>query len=201
MARRKAAAGDAWLEYWLWRSAWTLRELAFLCLGWNPSDGHIRDRDRYQEAVDSIVRAVQVKALPIIETAWPVTGAEQIYDGAPMFKPRDVAPWAAEHYSTFPYRNDNAWAAAALRRNLNKLMVESGWLVGELARVTNQNRRNVEDHLSGNVRPNYETIAVYAQQFKDWLNREIPPSALTKDWPGQVSPGEPIGEIPPSKNR
>src|ERR1041384_4658426 len=98
-----------WLEYWKSRDAWTPREFAQLCCGWNPSEYQFPDRARFNEAIESINRAVRVKALLTIDDlAWPGTGAERMYDAVPAFRPCDVAPWAVRHYQgQFPFSVDD----------------------------------------------------------------------------------------------
>ena len=102
-----------WKEYWRQQDAWTLREFAQLCCGLNPGgvdNFPTGNMEQYNEARDSINRAVRVKALRTIdELAWPATDAEQMYEATPAFKPCEVGPWAAARYSaTFPY-SLNAW--------------------------------------------------------------------------------------------
>lgn len=102
-----------WRDRWRDQDAWTVREFAQLCCGLNPGgmdnfpDHHMA---LYNEARDSINRAVRVKVLRTIdELAWPATGAEHMYEAVPAFKPCEVAPWAAKRYpGVFPYSAD-AW--------------------------------------------------------------------------------------------
>jgi hypothetical protein len=103
----------SWKDYWRLQDAWTVREFALLCCGLNPNGvDHFPDNnmEQYNEARDSINRAVRVKTLRAIdELAWPATGAEVMYEAIPAFKPYEVASWAAKRYpSTFPYAED-AW--------------------------------------------------------------------------------------------
>ena len=109
----RSSNGTRWKEYWKEQDAWTLREFAQLCCGLNP-DGIDNfpngNMEQYNEARNSIGRAVRVKVLPTIdELAWPATGAEQMYEAIPAFRPREVAQWAAKRYPrTFPY-SAKAW--------------------------------------------------------------------------------------------
>jgi hypothetical protein len=93
-----------WLEYWKRRDAWTVREFAQLCCGWNPTEYKIHNQNAYNDAIESINRAVRVRALRTIDNlAWPATGAEQMYDSVPAFRPIEVCEWAKKHYgTTFP---------------------------------------------------------------------------------------------------
>ena len=76
----------AWQELCRSQDAWTVRELAFLCCGWNPSVTEVPDLAEYNQAVDMINRAVRVRALETIDNlAWPGTDAERMYDGVPAF--------------------------------------------------------------------------------------------------------------------
>jgi hypothetical protein len=94
-----------WRQYWLNRDAWTVCEFAQLCCGWNPSEYLIHDQAWYNEARDSINRAVRVKTLSTIDDlAWPATPAECMFESVPAFRPRDAAPWAMRHYAgRFPF--------------------------------------------------------------------------------------------------
>jgi hypothetical protein len=104
-----SAKTEDWRDRWQHQDAWTVREFTQLCCGWNPSVYEFPNRDQYNEALESINRAVRVKVLPTIELSWPATGAERLYDSFPMFRPREVAPWAAKRYpGVFPYSAD-AW--------------------------------------------------------------------------------------------
>ena len=100
-----------WRDRWRQQDAWTVREFAQLCCGLNP-DGvdnfPNHNMEQYNEARDAINRAVRVKVLRTIdELAWAATGAEQMYEATPAFKPCEVASWAAKRYpSTFPYSAD-----------------------------------------------------------------------------------------------
>lgn len=102
-----------WRERWRQQDAWTVREFAQLCCGLNPNgvdNFPDHNMEQYNEARDSIDRAVRVKVLRTIdELAWPATGAEQMYEAAPAFKPCEVGSWAAKRYpGAFPYSAD-AW--------------------------------------------------------------------------------------------
>ncbi len=105
-----SAKTEDWRDRWQHQDAWTVREFAQLCCGWNPSVYAFPNRDLYNEALESINRAVRVKVLPTIELLWPATGAERLYDSVPMFRPHEVASWAAKRYPlpAFPYLPD-AW--------------------------------------------------------------------------------------------
>ena len=89
-----------------------------MCCGLNPKgvdnfpSGHM---EQYNEARDSINRAVRIKVLSTIdELAWPATNAEQMYDATPAFRPSEVASWATKHYpKTFPY-SPEAWVTDAV---------------------------------------------------------------------------------------
>jgi hypothetical protein len=96
---------ESWQKYWRHRDAWTVREFAQLCCGWNPSLYTFPDRDAYNEALESINRAVRVRALPIIDDlAWPSTPAERLYEAVPTFRPNEVIAWALAHYpKKFPF--------------------------------------------------------------------------------------------------
>ncbi len=104
-----SARTEDWHDRWQHEDAWTVREFAQLCCGWNPSVDAFPNRDVYNEALESINRAVRVKVLPTIEPSWPMPGAERLDDSVPMFKPHEVASWAAKRYrDAFPYLPD-AW--------------------------------------------------------------------------------------------
>jgi len=107
---------EDWREYWKLRDAWTVREFAQLCCGWNPTDYTFPDQTQYNEARDSINRAVRVRALATIDDlAWPKTGAEVMYDEVPAFRPFEVAAWAARKYPrTFPFAGDNVPSSSPL---------------------------------------------------------------------------------------
>ena len=62
----------------------------------------------YNEAVDMVNRAVRAHVLATIDNlAWPATGAEQMYDAVPAFRPSQAIPWAAEKFPyLFPYLAD-----------------------------------------------------------------------------------------------
>jgi len=106
-APTRSAAAVAWRAKWLHQDAWTVREFALLCCGWNPSENEVPDIDRYNEALEAINRAVRVKILPTLELQWPPTHAERLYDSVPYFKPGEVARWAADRYpDAFPYSSE-----------------------------------------------------------------------------------------------
>jgi hypothetical protein len=201
-ARPKTATVNAWVDYWRRRDAWTLREFAFLCCGWNPSEYHFEGRDQalYNEAVESINRAVRVGVLDALRLAWPATGAERMYDSVPAFKPSQVAAWAVKHYPAFPYRND-PWLRETIGRNLQALRKECGLTVEQLADRAGKGRRggdskpleksNVQDHLNGRVQPNGFMMAAYATCFSKELSRKITVAGLMKEWPDQVCPTSP----------
>lgn len=112
-----SAKADEWRNRWQHQDAWTVREFAQLCCGWNPSVYEFPNRDLYNEALESINRAVRAKVLPTIELLWSATGAERLYDSVPMFRPQEVASWAAKRYpDTFPYPAD-AWVKEGERHS------------------------------------------------------------------------------------
>ena len=126
--RTSELENSEWVEYWKHRDAWTPREFAQLCCGLNPNGvDNFRGDDGmsvYNEARDSIMRAVRVKVLPVIEDlAWPPTGPERFYDATPTFRPSDVAAWAVARYpKTFPYAAD-AWGkplSSSVDKNLGQ---------------------------------------------------------------------------------
>ncbi len=94
-----------WQEYWRQQDAWTVRELAFLCCGWNPSTRGIPDPTAFNEALDMVMRAVRVHVLPIIDDlAWPATRYERIHYEIPAFKLSQAIRWAAKKFpDRFPY--------------------------------------------------------------------------------------------------
>jgi hypothetical protein len=103
--KRTAVRRRDWRAYWAMRDAWTVREFAQLCCGWNPTVYKFPNRARYDEARDSINRAVRVRALSTIDDlAWPATNGETMHDAFPAFRPAQVAAWAVKHYShAFPF--------------------------------------------------------------------------------------------------
>ena len=109
MIKRPKESGTAgkrtWQEYWRLQDVWTVRDLARLCCGWNPSTDELPDRAAYSEALDMVNRAVRVLVLLTIDNlAWPATGAERMYDAVPAFKPLHAIAWAAEKFpDRFPY--------------------------------------------------------------------------------------------------
>ena len=116
-----SARGIDSLADWKHRDAWTVREFAQLCCGWNPSENRIPDQNAYNEAVDRINRAVRVNRLQVSELNWPSTGAERLYESVPMFRPSEVVGWAKEMFpDTFPF-DSNEWRDTRLEakeRNL-----------------------------------------------------------------------------------
>jgi hypothetical protein len=151
---------DAWVASWARRDAWTVHELAFLCLGWNPSQHQIPNRNNYNEAVDSINRAVRVRALKTIDQlAWPATRGERMYDSVPAFAPREAGAWAVTRYPTFPCR----WPGPAEkpletreRNNLYRIIAALNLKhpkdAAVIARLTIENghevsERSIRDHL------------------------------------------------------
>ena len=96
-----------WVEYWKQQDAWSLRELAKLCCGWNPSDYQIPDRVQYDAAVRAIRDAVRTGALRTLDT--PDAASDFLYDERPLFRPRLVVAWAAAKYPLFPYRTDEGF--------------------------------------------------------------------------------------------
>lgn len=52
-----------WRDRWAKKTAWTLREFAMLCCGWDP-DGPVLDRRAFDDALSKIEAAVASGELP-----------------------------------------------------------------------------------------------------------------------------------------
>ena len=103
-AFESSAGPDDWRARWKSEDAWTVREFAQLCCGWNPSVHEFPNRDLYNEVLEKINRAVRVGALPTIDKlGWPPTEAERMYDSVPAFRPLETIAWAARRYPLFLY--------------------------------------------------------------------------------------------------
>ncbi len=86
-------------------AAWTLREFAKLCCGWDPSSDEIPDLKEYRAVVEEVTRAAGSGVIPVIgDGPWPVTGADRVYEDRPAFRPSDVAAWAGARFPSFPFR-------------------------------------------------------------------------------------------------
>ena len=103
------------VAYWRRQDAWTMRELAVLCVGEDPSSFKLGgleafraapdDLRAYHGALDKIRRAVVVGALTPVE-AWTSRWRteDKIYDeDLPFVQPSaPVLSWAAKHFAAFP---------------------------------------------------------------------------------------------------
>jgi hypothetical protein len=101
-----AAAGTDWRERWNnQKHTWNVDELAKLCCDWDPSDGAIPDRCRYNDAIVAITRSVRSKILLPLDLQWPATGAERLYGEDALFSPAVASAWAVKEFpDTFALR-------------------------------------------------------------------------------------------------
>ena len=160
--------------------AWTLFEFAQLCCGWNPKEHQFPDREMYDEARDSITRAVRVKVLPTIDDlAWPGTSAELMYDAIPAFRPRDVANWAVKRYSDrFPYSTDD-WSSEQLDARERTTLLA---IIGVLARLAKLSLEQptkaagviVHEAKTDGVKLNTKTVGTHLKKIADALDRRTP---------------------------
>jgi hypothetical protein len=91
-----------WKQQWSEKPEYTLRELARLCLGWNPESQTIPDHTLYQATLDEIRRAVQ--ALELDQVPRRPSAAEVLYDEHPRFARLEAWRWVlTRDYRAFPY--------------------------------------------------------------------------------------------------
>jgi hypothetical protein len=166
-----------WLGYWKNRDAWTLREFAQLCCGWNPSLYEFPNREAYSEALESINRGVRVGAIPTIENLkWPPTGAERMYDAVPAFRPKDVTAWASKHYpERFPYSTQD-WESEDLDPRERTTLLAIIYVLAEMAKVPWSEPSKAAGIIAAvaarqRVRIGVKTIETHLNRIEDAIDR------------------------------
>ncbi|MEQ1897787.1 MAG: hypothetical protein ABL971_10425 [Vicinamibacterales bacterium] len=143
---------EDWKARWHVMDAWTVGEFAMLCCGWDPGTGEHPDQGAFNAAVEAITRAVRVGAIPTCELKWPARIEEQIFSGAPLFRPSEVSEWALKRFpATFPVPAEWASEGALDIRERTSLLRIIAALAG-LAKIDLNNPARAAEDLEAEMR-------------------------------------------------